>query len=691
MSDQVIIDFIGDKTQLDATRAKAKSELEEMAKAPVKVPVAAAAQGPTFTYYRDLATAVKRTDAEIAAEKKLNADAEIRLEQGKTERLKAAQRAAAAESFGIEEKRLRELSVIKHQEYLADKAAQEGVTDTTIKESEKRLSRIRGLSNILQVTGLNNYGINESTLNVGVDIYNNIAKAKAAGAAADAASAAAKTEEAGAATVAAAATTEEAAAAVVVAGAATETAVATTVISTEAAAVAVSFATAVAVFLPLVAAGAIFVLWTKSVREESERRLKLENAISAESNAVLLHNKELTEEFQKQLKTQKEQQGLTVFKGGLEGLSVEQLTERRDRLKQIVDLQQPLDYKIDDKTGKGSFEFSDLQKRNQKELLELNDQIFNKQQEQQKTSFDSYRAISEAQVKMEKDRAEAFAKGVEEATKRVQEATKAATASFGALERNANSDNPFVRQMLDNADAVKKFKEEAKLLPPELQSVGYALVKQASDLATYKLRVDASFTALDLRQAARKFSEPTKQDQQSQLDRDFAEFQRVSNSTNPDVLRQFQEKQAAINNLDARKTQDNLDEQLKLARAARNPEERAVVEARIAASARGLDSNSLRADQRVELSNLFQSQAQLTEQREARAQKIREDTFKIWDDISKNGIKLQGDVAAGGKQVLDIRLTDNLKNNKLASAATQSDTKELYDLGQFDIVGGTNL
>jgi hypothetical protein len=689
--DEVRISFVGDTTQLDRDAATARTKLEEQAKKPIVVaPVAD--PGPTISLYKNNSEIAKRSLQEIADEKRRNDELDALVSKNATERLRAATRQQAAETFAANERRLQELSKQKHAEYLLDKEAEEKITGTIETEGTKRINRLRGLGALFRAAGLEQYGVGEYTVNAGIGVYNTIqasADARKASAVSAAATATAETETAAAATAAATSETEFAAASGVAAAGTAATATAVDATAVGAAAITLEFTAIAAALLPVVAAAAIFAYWTKTVREESEKQLALEEARAAAQNRQIAYQKGLTDDLTKQRTEAQSSREVDEFKAGLEKDSLDRLKERKKNLEDVNRLESPTQYNYQTRR----FELSDEQqlthKKQAAELIALDAEIHKRELSNQKEAFTQYSNIAEQTSKIQAQAREDFRKSVEEGLKQVKELTKGWTESFTSLESRAHADNPFVKQMIDNAAAVEKFKEQMRLLPPELQSSGYALLQQANTLAIYKLKLDAVLQAGEFREAASRFRDPTKQEQQAQLNQDLVNFQRTSNSTNPDALRYFQERQRNINLIDQKRIQDNLDRQLSIDRAARTPQEQAEVDARIAASTRSIDPNSIRIDQRRELADLFERQATRAERRQEESLDVQKDLLKLWQEIQRTGIKLAGQVQAEGKNALNIKVTDDLSESKVTKITTGTPEDVRLNYGN-EIVGGTN-
>jgi hypothetical protein len=556
--------------------------------------------------------------------------------------------------------------------------------------------RLQGVGQLFRATGLYQYGIDETTVNAAVQMARSLGivgdKAKDAAtatqtvAAATSAAAGASSAEAAAATTAAGAETEVATAATAAAAAESEAAIAA-----EAGAAATSlWSVSMATIAPLLAVGAAVALVlyniTRDMRSEEEHRLKIIEAEVKGTNDQLTYQKGITDELKKQRGDAANSRELDTLKAGFASQSSADLQQRRAELEQLTKYAPTGNF--DPATGafsKLSPEQLTRQKQLTQELIALDDELY-KRQHTPDTSFSN---LGNNTIKQQADDAAQLNKEATEARAKVDQLVKSNDALFTGLYEQANADNPFVKTMLANEDAARKFKDTASLLPPELQSIGYALIKSSGDLATYKLQLDTAFKALDERNLADKFRGPTKEELQRQLNSNIADFRRTSNSTNPDAFAYYQRQQADLANRSQQQIQDNLDAQFAIARGARTDQQRGEADARLAAAARGLDPNSLRSDQRRDLADLFDRQAARAENRQAEALDIQKNLLNIWKRIDESGLKLKDRVNAEGKGALNIVLTDATSDRKVtrATAATEADSNVDFNL---DIVGGSN-
>lgn len=664
MADQVQVDFIGNIEPLERSIDKAKTDINKLAQKPVDIPITISRGGDPY---------VAQSPQQVAKEAELNAAAELRVRLAADERLRAVRRAAEAEEYAANERRLQALSVAKHEEYLLDKAAQEGITDTVTKETEKRTRALRGFGAIFRVTGLYQYGIDESSINAAIQGYNKINEASKARAASAAAGAAAEAATATAASEAAVAETELATATSATAVAATEAAAATEATAVAAAAAADSFGAVLGVFLPLLAAAAVLAIYSKDQRTAAEARLKIQEAINIATAAELTYQKQLTDEVKKQRGEAANARELDTFKGTLGGRSQEQLTADISRIKGELDRQQQAASTYNAKDSRFELSQDELIERKKltDELTATEDALYKKQQEGIKQTSNFQQQAN----KVEEEAREARNKSIEEGIKKAADFTKSVKDAFQGLNYGQEADNPFVKVYSEAAKASETFHDKTKGLNATLLAQGEAILRASASYALFKATVDNALAAYDLKSAADRFRNPTKGDLQDQLKQDLSQFARVSNSTNPDVLYRFQQRQQEINDFDKTATQKKVDDQLEIvSRLSRggNEDQKSIADAKLAQIASSLRPEDLRADQRSQIADVLERQATRTEARQSRALALQEQTVRIFEDIEKNGIKLQGIAKTGGLNAVNGALTVKIQDETSGSGLSVS-------------------
>jgi DNA repair ATPase RecN len=172
----------------------------------------------------------------------------------------------------------------------------------------------------------------------------------------------------------------------------------------------------------------------------------------------------------------------------------------------------------------------------------------------QKEAADAAKKFEDQLSKIEDQGREYRQKSIIEELKRVDELAKGWNSAFDSLYQRANADNPFAAFLQKSATEAEKLKTQIAGLPPELQKTAVAMQAIATSKDLFKLSLDNALSSLNLRSDAARFTDPTQSELQRKLNADYANFRRTSNSTNPDVLNDFQRRQKQINDYDKDRT-----------------------------------------------------------------------------------------------------------------------------------------
>jgi hypothetical protein len=249
-------------------------------------------------------------------------------------------------------------------------------------------------------------------------------------------------------------------------------------------------------------------------------------------------------------------------------------------------------------------------------------------------------------------------------------------------------DNPFARQMAENAKAVDQLIEKLKGASPELKSVAFGMQAAENASKTFELQIQNQFQTIDLRSQEQRFRDPTKKDAQAGLDLLKANFNRESNSTNPDVLLNIQERQKDIDQQDARRKQDVIDQKLDIAAKAKTDDQKAIADKAVTSFASGLNPDDLTRQERSRVADAFERSAVRNERRQ-------EDALQIYKDILKSSQNIEGwqkkqtEAAKSGNK-LEVTVKDSDGRVDKATTPTPEDTKVHYEFGGFSMVGGSN-
>lgn len=306
-------------------------------------------------------------------------------------------------------------------------------------------------------------------------------------------------------------------------------------------------------------------------------------------------------------------------------------------------------------------------------------------------SFESLRKSSEERRKFEEEQEKRRVQSVKEGNEEVLRLTKGYKDEFDKLYLGTEKDNPFATQMTENAKSVQTLEERLKGVTPELKRTALALLETANAQQTYTIQINSAFQTIDFRGQADRFRNPTQKERQTILTNRENEFQRTSNSTNPDVLYTFQKQQEQINNAERERQQGIIDQKLDVAGRAKTDDQKAIADKAVTSFASGLNPDDLTQSERSRIADSYERSAVRNESRQEEALKINRDLLATLRSIDKRGEDLSGIVAKGGKQALDITVKDQtsggIETRQEPKAPNQDDTKALY---QPDLlVGGS--
>lgn len=312
-------------------------------------------------------------------------------------------------------------------------------------------------------------------------------------------------------------------------------------------------------------------------------------------------------------------------------------------------------------------------------------------------SFGNFQKNQEQNRRLAEEQAARFIQSVKEANEKVKGIVRGAKDEIRNLYLGSVSDNPFAQQMIQNANATETLKEKLRGVGPELRKTALGLLETANAAKSYSVQINSAFETVDLRAQGNKFRNPTQKELSEDLANKYREFQRTSNSTNPDVIRQF--KREAQDILDSNKVanQRTVDEKLRIAERAKTPEEKAIADRAVTSFAGGLNPDDLTQAERRRIADAFERSAIRNESREIEALTVQKDLLATMKAIDKRGEALTGIVGTRDKNgltpttKLDITLRDDTSDKKAtAASATNSDVADTY---KFPVAGpgGSNL
>ncbi len=698
MSDSVTVEFRGDKSQFNSVRDQVRADARDIANTPI-TPGSGSGSGGAAKGAKDFQTAYAGAFDDLSARAaRLNNQvatmARERYQAGGGGPFKffeegasaAEKQAQALESklvemqvalgraipgtgkYALAEAELKsyEAELARYEVQLAsvstaEAASAEARSGESLGGLVTGTGRIRGLGPVFRATGLYNYGIDETTLNAA----NALSRAASgiAGSASAAASSMVITNEAELSAYAAAKglSIEQAKTAL----AAEATAAAMEETATAAAAVDAEILLVSAVFLPLVAAAAIFAIYSHDASTAAEAKKDAEFAAAAAMNRQLQYQQGITAEINKQIRDAKSGRELSTYTDELKGRSVEELKDREASLKAQI-------YSPDGSAREAatvynkeqgkyvlSAEDAATQEDRVKKLVAIQNELYNKQQA---TLHDqSFSNLGDAGVDIARQKQEEFNKEVDESRKKVQEMARSWKTAFENLYTAEASDNPFARQMVANAKAVESLKLQLVGLPPELKASALAMQSAQNESKLFELGLKNAFDVIDLRALERKFdiTQP-----------------RFVNQASTDAYARYQARQ-------------DVDAKLREAGQARTPDEQSAADRAVTQLAKTLDPKNLDIFEKIQIAQAIERNATDTENQRRDAVEVQKRLATVLEKLEANEKGLLGNIETGGRQALDIVLKDSTTDQQVtrATAATTGDTDKVFNL---EFVGGSN-
>jgi hypothetical protein len=204
--------------------------------------------------------------------------------------------------------------------------------------------------------------------------------------------------------------------------------------------------------------------------------------------------------------------------------------------------------------------------------------------------FEEWRSLSQ-------DVQKAITDAVDAGKKKADELGRSWRDAFAGITAQANRENPFVQIFTDSQKAIDDLREKLKGLPLEMQAAALASQRAANSAQLFGARADNALGSLDLRDL-------------------ISDFNRTSNSTNPDVIKNILAR-ARLADSFGDTPEKKLDRQIAALNRLdpSNSAERAIVDQRILRLAGNLDPNVLRNDQRELIAQTAERQAEREERR----------------------------------------------------------------------------
>lgn len=468
------------------------------------------------------------------------------------------------------------------------------------------------------------------------------------------------------------------------------------------AAINVSFA-GLAVAGGVAAAGFALVKITQHIREEAERRLKLEEMITGAMNKQRLLSMEIAANLTKTLEGDSRDRDFSrLLKEG----SKEELQQRFDAIKRIQDIGGNTDV-VKGKNGQFEQVESEASKRRTQQLRDLQAQIdtLNKGASGSLDQrWENYKRFAESAAKAEAERAAKFAASVKAGIEKVEELGKVYRQTFRDLTLQARSDNPFVQLFLSAEDALEKLKENIRGLPAEMQAAAIKSQQAIQNARLFEARLTSSLNAFGLRGEAANFRNPfdenkNKRDQDAIIGRFLAdnpnyEFlrgnSRDKNGTLTDAARRdiLSRSQAGRDSLEtpADRLNKTLEKQLELIYGnARTPEEMRIADRKFAQATQGANPLELSQKVRDAAATARERLADAEEASEKEAIEATKELTAINKKLLEQRERMIEAAKKGGKEAIEILVKDEtaagVTPTRNPSRPSNADTQNQYSGG----------
>lgn len=330
--------------------------------------------------------------------------------------------------------------------------------------------------------------------------------------------------------------------------------------------------------------------------------------------------------------------------------------------------------------------------------------------------------------------AEKFKQSVKDANEEVTRLSAGYKDEFNRLFLDNNRDNPFATQIIQSAKALEVLDQKLKGVGPELRRQAIDLQTAAAAQQVYTTQINSAFQNVDLRNQRDRFRNPTQQELQYSFNDRAAERERISNSTNPDVLaskivdafkagtinreeaikqfntnfsgyspdvlRQFRDTIRNTFTDEQVRNQRVVDEKIDIAGRAKTEVQKAIADAALTSFAGGLNPDDLTKSERARIADAFERSAVRNEARQEQALRVQQDLLATLTNIDKRGEALAKVANEKGKEGLEatIRIVDETANGVQKDVKPQrptgADVANIYN-GNFGSAGGagglTNL
>lgn len=278
---------------------------------------------------------------------------------------------------------------------------------------------------------------------------------------------------------------------------------------------------------------------------------------------------------------------------------------------------------------------------------------------------------------------------VDKAMAKVTELAKTWTSAFDSLYQKSNSENPFALFLQKSASESEKLKDSLRGLPPELRKVALAMNAAATQKEDFRIGIDHALSASSLRYDADRFRNPVIPGN-GHLDPYQYAAAKTFLDYNPNFLKTHQNASDSDIYGAASLNQRLEDEYRNIYDTRREGFDKGIADRKFIDLTQGANSLDLTDRLRGAAADARLNEAARQENYLKDAQKSRVDMVKLLGDIKQAQQDFVKTANAGGKQAVDIRLSDDTSDKKVTNAtvATEDDVAKTYNLGFF---GGSNL
>lgn len=267
---------------------------------------------------------------------------------------------------------------------------------------------------------------------------------------------------------------------------------------------------------------------------------------------------------------------------------------------------------------------------------------------------------------------------------KLREMEKAQNAAVTALAVQSNSDNPFVAVMQANQAAIAKLRQDLKGLPQDFIESQVRIQQGLSQLNIYSAKLSTAFDSISLRATAARFREPTQKERLADLDKEIAEINRTGGTRGRNreaILEYLNRKGKEIEDMDKIRQQGIVDQQISAASTARNDKEQARADRQLLTATSGLSPDDLRLDQREQIAQAAERQAQRQDRYYTDSLQIMSDTRDAVQAIANNTSNQEAAAKKGEKTAVTVTVKNESDTKVNVSRPSKEDVDAYYYLG----------